>query len=458
MFHYNSCANVNFDATYAINKIEQILSSQSTDNTVWACTINKVRNPSPLIQFNAHIPLIPASNQKLITLAAALLATGPDYRSQTTFYTDGIINNGTLEGNLIVSGFGAIHFTARYPKSSTIERKQHILDSLLDEFATRIRTAGIRRIGGSIIIDNSEWTNMVSNRHYPSAGPLLFHENTVDVGVTVDGITTCPQRVFGFRIQKQTRGTKQKKLTVNGKKTDIISVNTTQPSTDYWRLDRYSTDDYYRDNIQYALRKRGVEVLNNSNYAQLGKNTRKRQKLLELESLTLQELAVDVGLFSDNLRSEIIFLNLGYLQVGKANYQNAARAVQQILKNHDLKIDNYTVRDGCGLSRINRISTQNIVVLLNHLLVSKYAKIFLSCLPEAGKTGTLKNKFNPINPDGKIIGKTGSLNNVVALSGYILDRKSTPAYVYSIMQNGSFDHKATWRVIGEITNILLSTL
>ena len=426
------------------SELTPLFTSPNFAKAVWSCCISDINSGQRFYEFNSNTPLIPASNQKLLVIAASLLKAGPDYKSRTDFIADGPIENGTLKGNLIVSGHGAIHFSTRCRVDSSALDKSARLQRMLDQFAQRVRKVGINTIGGDVITDCSEWTDMPKNTHYPSAGPLSFHENTLDLDAENGVVHHCPQTLFGFKVQYKNWRGKQKKVRVNGNKTDLILVNLTRNSSDYWRLDTYSPSTYYRDHIKHALSQRGITIKGHP-FEPVG-NINNRYTLFYLESLPLHELITGTGRYSDNFRAETLFLNLGYLVYGKANYRNAQRALLKILSESGLAFNNMSSFDGSGLSRKNRISSADMTGLLNFMLETQHKRSFIRCLPVSGESGTLKNKLLKDILKGRVVAKTGTLRGVTALSGYIL-KKSEPIVSFSFICNKSPSTQQCWRAM-----------
>ena len=426
------------------SKITTLFTTPEFAKATWSCCVSDINSGEEFYGFNARTPLIPASNQKLLVAAAGLLKLGPDYKSRTYFLSDGPIENGELNGNLIISGYGAIHFTSRFSDSNSILDKSAQLDEMLDQFSQRFRRVGIRRIRGEILVDCTDWTDMVENPNYPSAGPLLFHENTVDIEVQNRIIHYCPKMLFGVKVKYQKWNGKQKKVVVNGIKTDTILVNLGKDSSDYWRLDQYSPTKYYKDHIQHALTQRGISVQGQKN-PPIG-NVNDRYILFYLESLPLQQLLADMGRYSDNLRAETIFLNLGYVVKGKANYQNGRDALLTILKESGPSLNQMSPFDGAGLSRNNQFSSADTIKLLNFMVTSQFKDTFIRCLPVSGESGTLKSKLQKSTLKGRIIAKTGTLAGVTALSGYIL-KGTEPVVSFSFICNDAPDKQLCWRVM-----------
>ncbi len=436
-------------------KLDRLFSSQSASKGSWGCSISHIPTREIIYSFNQDKPYIPASNQKIVTLAAALLKLGKFYRSNTQFVADGPVINGILQGNLIIKGFGAIYFTGRYPHDLSIEERNFKLTRQIKKFVRKLHNAGIREIGGNIIIDWSEWTNMSKNHHYPAAAPVLFNENTVDIGVHNQSISTCPNPAIGFRIIEYKGKRKQKRGDKNQYQ-DIILINKKMTSNDYWRIEQSPALLFYYKQIKHQFETNGIPV--HCHPQKTASKQRVKYNIFELNSLSLGELAEYTGLYSDNLRAEIIFLNLGYILSGKANYDTASKAVTSILSEFAPTIGNISAVDGSGLSRNNQITPLQLVKILNLMTEQPQKDSFIRCLPIAGKSGTLKKRFLKRKVKGLLIGKTGTLNGVTALSGYLLEHNK-PKYSFSFINNGNMNQRNAWALLektGDILDVLIN--
>ncbi|RPJ57742.1 MAG: hypothetical protein EHM12_08855, partial [Dehalococcoidia bacterium] len=238
-------------------KIEALLAQKEFSHVQFGISITNAAGKN-LFSFNENANLIPASNQKLLTGACGLLHFGPDYRFKTRFYKKGRVENGILRGNLVVRGTGAIEFTARY--TDDFDRKKEILRNQLDELSRRIKSAGITRIEGNVVVDGSAWSDLTFNVQYPAAGSVTFNENAVEIEVANKKICTIPETVFHFELLPEGKTGHQEKISGSGKPTDTILINTAADSTDHWRIDTISAEDYYRKNIFHSLEQRGITI------------------------------------------------------------------------------------------------------------------------------------------------------------------------------------------------------
>jgi PBP4 family serine-type D-alanyl-D-alanine carboxypeptidase len=341
----------------------------------------------------------------------------------------------------VVRGTGAVELTARY--TDDFDRKQEILRAQLDDVARRIQSSGIARIRGNVVVDGSAWSVPGGNGHYPSAGSVTFNENTVEIQVAGAKIRTIPENVLHFKLVPQNSGPRQEKALANGVPTDRILINTTTDSTDYWRIDTISAEEYYRQNIVRALSQRGIAVAGAA-----GAAGAPEELLFTLEGIPVSEYVYRMFTDSDNLRAELLFLNLGYIARGRATYENASAACADLLREHKILPEQGSLADGSGLSRDNRISAKALARLLRFMSGDKNREAFRSSLAVSGLTGTLKNKFSAQELTGKIHAKSGTLDDVLSLSGFAETEKGEA--VFSFIANNVQDKRKIWQLYEKI--------
>ena len=171
------------------------------------------------------------------------------------------------------------------------------------------------------------------------------------------------------------------------------------------------------------------------------KNAKEISKLFSNPIISLLTL---VNSESHNFTAESIFKN-----ASKTWNHNDYSKLKKWLRNKGLPVDNSYFADASGLSRNNMISTKVIVLFLDKMRYSKDFKAYQSTLSVMGVRGTLANKFENTELSGKFFGKTGTLSNVFALSGYLYkDGKPT---IISIIQNSSkIDKNKAFKLLSEI--------
>lgn len=406
--------------------------------TSWGCVVAGAVDGAVLFAMNPRKPLIPASNQKLYVSAAALARLGPQYRSRTEFVSSSMIRDGVLEGDLVVRGYGAFDLTARYPKREAVVNKAGRLNLALDNLVARLRRQGIRAIRGRVRADCSAWTDMRRNDYYPSAAPLLFNDNTLNVQVDKGRLSYCPFKPYMFKIVPVRSGDAQ--VRVHGA-ADTIRVNVRRNSTDYWRLKGGDPAAYYCGQLERALEARDILVENQY----LRDASARRRTLVVTRGYALKDLLEGILAWSDNLRAEVLFLTLGYEVEGLANYTNGARACRSALARTGLRLTDFVAADGSGLSRNNRISAAETIDLLRWLRREHYG-VVRDGLAVSGTKGTLEDHLERSDIKGRIFAKTGSLRGIRSLSGYARTRAGHPL-CFSFVGNGVPSDARAWQAI-----------
>ena len=94
---------------------------------------------------------------------------------------------------------------------------------------------------------------MTMNAHYPSAAPVSFNENTLDITVEHGTIKHCPEVALGYKIMRSNKGIKQRRNHRNGIRSDTIYVNRNVDSRDYWRLEATPPLVYYCTHLRRSL-------------------------------------------------------------------------------------------------------------------------------------------------------------------------------------------------------------
>ena len=138
---------------------------------------------------------------------------------------------------------------------------------------------------------------------------------------------------------------------------------------------------------------------------------------------------------SHNFTSESLFKN-----ASDTWNNNSYKKLYFWLKNKGLPIKDLYIADASGLSRNNRVTTNLIASFLHKMRFNNNYEFYASTLSIMGMRGTLANSLVNNKINGKFFGKTGTLSNVFALSGYF--HKNNKIYSISIIQNSSFIDKS----------------
>jgi len=417
---------------------------QEAEEGTWYVRISDVVENRDIFDFRGDTPAIPASNQKLVTAVAALMTLGPAHRARTEVYATGPIEDGTLHGDLLFRGFGGVHFTGRYPRSATPKEKNDRLRLQAQRMIRALHDAGIRRVDGKITTDTTRWSDMVSNEHYPCAHGLSFNENTVDVHVVDSSIRSVPMAVSGFLVEPSGNASGQARRG----KSDMILVNSSVDGYDYWRLEHNQPSDVYAHHIRRQLQLHGIMVMGQEQPAVA------ETAVGRLKSLSIEELIIPMGVYSDNFRAEMLYLTLGFEGFDSANYATGQAAILAGLQRIGFPLEGLVPADGSGLSYENRVSPGQLVYILNMLNESKYREILRRMLPVAGESGTLEKRFLEHRARNNLQAKTGTLKSVVSLSGFITTEQGN-LLSFSMIANHVKDHDACWQTIERFADLML---
>jgi D-alanyl-D-alanine carboxypeptidase/D-alanyl-D-alanine-endopeptidase (penicillin-binding protein 4) len=387
---------------------------------------------------------VPASNQKLVTTAAALKYLGPDYRYPTRLFTTGDIKGDTLYGDLFIKGYGD-------PK--LVSEQMWLL-------VNELKNIPIHKVVGNAIADSSyfdslrrikTWGRATGAQAYNAPlGALSFNFNTVSVYVTPGSHAGDKPEVV---VEPDTQYVKIKNRgqTLSPKKRGRLILN---------RLDRGDYDEisikggisktsrrahYFvsiTDPTRYTLSvfkeylaRAGIEFIGET--IEKGIVPKTARLLVDHESEPLSLALRGLNKFSNNLVAEQILKTLGAEEFGSpGTTKNGLRIISRYMRSLGFSQDQYRIVDGSGLSRQNRMTANQIVSVLEHVHddLSIYPE-FISALGVMGLDGNVRKRMNSVKDSHKARVKTGTLNSVSALSGYFQSRDGE-RFAFSILMNG----------------------
>jgi serine-type D-Ala-D-Ala carboxypeptidase/endopeptidase (penicillin-binding protein 4) len=390
--------------------------------------VREIGNPEPLLAHGEHRSLNPASVMKLVTTLAALDTLGPAHTFKTRIYADGPIADGVLSGNLILQGGG--------DPALTLERFWLLLREL--------RERGVREIRGDVLLDNHYYQfdpidpaafDQAPLRPYnapPSA--LLVNFNTLnlrlsmsdgEISARIDPPASTPALVNQLRTSA---------APCNGWRAQVER----QPDSDNLILTGAYPSACGDQSMPLNLLspEATLAVLFGALWRELGglhagqvRPTSSEERmadaapalLLEVDSPPLAQLARDINKFSNNVMAKMLYLNLGAHRFeAPATWNKGERAVRAWLKERGLEIPELVLENGSGLSRIERISARSLADMLNYAATRPAYFEFAASLPAVGLEGTQKTRMNSSPMVGSAWLKTGSLNRVRGLAGYVL--------------------------------------
>jgi D-alanyl-D-alanine carboxypeptidase/D-alanyl-D-alanine-endopeptidase (penicillin-binding protein 4) len=378
----------------------------------------------PVLSHNAAAALNPASVMKLVTSFAALNQLGPGYAWKTDVWADGTLADGTLDGDLVIKGYG--------DPTLTLERMWLLQREL--------RLRGIRHVRGNLVLDLSHFD---LPPHDPGAfdgepfalynaapGPLVANFNATTLRLKPDGKRVRIDPDFALPVALNSQLELTDAAECNGWK-DAITPARPDPE----RLELVVSGHYARacGEQAWSLSLFGAaatfDLVFRGLWAEAGGTLAgttvpgmapQSPPLLRFASEPLTAALVRLNKHSNNLMTRNLFLTLGAEAYGApATADKGARAVRAALAQRGVATKKLVLENGAGLSRIERISADALTQTLHAAYRSPLFAEFESTLPIVAIDGTLKRRFNGSALGGSAHLKTGSLRDVSALAGYV---------------------------------------
>ncbi|MDC1141581.1 D-alanyl-D-alanine carboxypeptidase/D-alanyl-D-alanine-endopeptidase [Planctomycetota bacterium] len=402
-----------------------------------------------LYERNAGTALIPASNMKLYTSAAALCKLGHDFEFKTRVYADGSISNGTLDGDVLLIGGGDPNISGRFNGDDPL--------AVFKEWAGVLKKAGITKVTGELVYDSTLFGGDAYAPTWPKddqymkwycaqVSALAFNDNCVGIRVTPakagqkGRIEVIPATSY-VNIVNETKtasGKKGAKIGIIRKRgSNTITVKGTVYEKATWG---YFTDVTVNDPAAYAatvlhetFEAQGISFAGNIKPQMLTNERLGKSKVLVDHKFLLATALKPVNTNSQNLHAEMLYRQLGLHLAGKGTFATGKAAIEKFLD--DAKIDRtgMVFDDGSGMSRSNRITPDATVALLKYMAARDDFEVFKESMAIGGESGTLEKRLKGKSVKGKVFAKTGYINGVRSLSGYLFTGERR--IVFSMLMN-----------------------
>jgi D-alanyl-D-alanine carboxypeptidase/D-alanyl-D-alanine-endopeptidase (penicillin-binding protein 4) len=435
--------------------VAQLLAQHGmTPNAVGALVL---RGDQVVFEHLAHRPMQPASTIKLVTTLVSLEHLGPVFRGRTELLTNGDIQHGVLQGDLVLRG-GA---------------DADLSGEVLEDMLRALHNAGVKRVNGNLVLDRSLFTPArldvgvppfdESPEAYYNVIPdaLLINKNMLQIdmrstdrhmqlamqpalsGVTIASDMTlvdadCATWESGWKLPQALRAADgtlrvvlQGTYPKNCARTNSINV-----------LER---DDYIDGLFRLKWTQLGGKL---SGKTVAGTAPPDARLLAEHRARALPEVVRDTNKPSDNALARTLFLSLGALEAdpllgsrplplvaGQTTYTRADGAVRNWMRARGIDDSGFVIDNGSGLSRIERISPVQLAGVLRAGLRSNWAPEFMASIPIAATDGTMRRRLNGSPAAGRARLKTGSLRNVVAVAGYVPDANGVQNVVVAMVND-----------------------
>ncbi len=403
-----------------------------------------------LYQHDAGNRLLPASNTKLLTSTAAVALLGRDYRFSTDVLTSAKQDGGVLDGDLYLRGSG----------------DPTILAEDYDALATQLADAGIKRVTGKLVADDTRFDDQRLGRSWAADDEASYYSAQIsalslapntdyDTGTVIVNITpgaaagdkpkvtltppnkyvhvdvtatTAPADDDGGITVDRVHGTND--ITVSG--SIAAGADTDMEWVTVWDPTGYAAS-VFRD----ALAAHGIRV---SGPTRLGKATPDgARQLATHDSMQLKDLLIPFLKLSNNMHAEILTKAMGVKATGKGSWDAGLAAIEGYVKGLGIDTSQFRQVDGSGLSRMDFIPASVLAQVLTKVRKEPwyedwYTGLPVACDPARFVGGTLRSRMCNTPAALNARGKTGSLTGASALSGYVTDAGGRDL-VYSILLN-----------------------
>jgi D-alanyl-D-alanine carboxypeptidase/D-alanyl-D-alanine-endopeptidase (penicillin-binding protein 4) len=396
--------------------------------------VHEAGAPAPLLALAADEPRQPASVIKILTTLAALEELGPAYRWKTEIWATGPVRDGILDGDLHIKGYGDPYLV--------IEHFWRLLRAL--------RQAGVTAIEGDLVLDQTYFApgaedpgdfDGQANRVYnvlPAA--LLVNFQAVNFRFVPD-TTANRLHIHAEPWPAQLSLENNLRLTRGGcrggwldkvgmRSTEMAGRPTMRFNGDYdagcgeRELFRVVAEPlpYIHGVFQSVWREMGGRFGGGVREAPLPADAR---LLASISSPPLADIVRSVNKFSNNVMTRQLLLTLGAHQdAPPGTVEKGIAAIQAWMRKRELDFPELVLENGTGLSRQETISARHLGELLLLGYASPVMPEFISSLPISGLDGTMRHRFGATPVAGRVHLKTGSINSVQAVAGYVLDRRN----------------------------------
>lgn len=438
-----------------IARLRPLLDAPALRGAKTSFLVTRLDSERPLIGLAEDMALHPASNTKLVTTAAALDVLGPHHVFRSELIT-ARFKHGVAQGIYLVGG-----------------GNPRLVSESVWKLVDDAKRFGLKKIEGDLVVDNTRFTSRTMAPGYNDkkqdaayraavgATSVNFNAVLIDVAPGPVGkkakVTLRPGGGYVHlvnktrMIRKGRSGVRVSAVAYKGR--TRITVSGKMKVTDGHIVTRRRIDNpalFAGYALKRALRDAGIKF---KGRVLIGKLPRKPKRLSHVDSPALARMIHDVNKHSNNFMAEMLLLNMAHEKTGTGDWRGGQKVVRRFLKRAGVH-GAYTYENGSGLFGKTRFSAQQLVTVLRFMANRRPAlPEYRASLPIAGADGTLKRRMKHLAL-GVIRAKTGTLNGVVCISGYVTFADGTEG-AFSLLTNKAH---ASGRQVARAHSAILESL
>ena len=440
-------------------RIKTLIDQPRFAQAQWGVKVVSLDSGNVLFDRNGDKLMKPASNTKMYSGSLALDRLGPDFKIRTSFYADAKPDAaGKIHGNLTVYGRGDPSYASRFNNDDYTVGLQKIVNA--------VTAAGIKEVEGDLIGDESyfrgppygtDWAVDDLQEYYGAlSSSLMLEDNVVDWTIKAGAKIGDPGQLVIKPAGEFLKFENRTKTIAKDGKTAISFYRPLGEDTVYFMGDialggKHSDSVavhrsalWYVTLLKEALAKQGVKVdggLRTRNWLDEDAapiDYTKQVEVAAVEGAPLSDILAKTLKPSQNLYAHTLLLLAGKkaqpASKTKTSQEIGLAEMEKFLGEVGIKKGRVMLEEGSGLSRGCLLTPASSVTLLTFMTKHKSAKIFYDDLPIAGVDGSLRTRFKGTAAENNVHAKTGSLEYVNTISGYVTN-KAGEKLVFSVMLN-----------------------
>ena len=443
--------------------LRRIFDDEHFSDAIWGIQVESLDRGEIIYQHNADKLLMPASNQKLLIGAAILLELGPTATFDTHLYHTGPIEDGVLNGDLVVRGGGDPSLGGRFHDGD--------ITHTLRDWARILKRKGIKRIRGSVVGDDNIFDDQpygegwqigdLAHWYAAAISALSFNDNCLDIIIKpnpslgkpalltleppteylkiinkTETVKRLPRGKSALREVDFWRQPDSRRLHVRGPVLAKAKRNREWASVPNPTLFTVTAFTEVLEKEGIAVDGNPADIDNRDDLVSTADSPPASWTLLHLHrSPPLSDLLGVYMKKSQNLYGECFLKYLGHARGQRVGSAGSGLAVaKELLEDIGVPLEGIAPVDGSGLSRRNLLTANAVCRLLRGMAEGEHGELYMESLPRSSKDGTLANRMKNTAAAGRVYAKTGYISRVRTLSGYVKS-KDGETFVFSFLAN-----------------------